>query len=240
MSTQPFGTTGAITIQNQNVASGIPTAGSFVQLGLPGVGSSVGAPTAPDIALDPGASTVSVGVSGTYTGALTVRGTADGIEWFAIGPNAIVNQVTGIGSGTIPSGATGLYTVNVVGLQAIRVNGESAMTGTANVSITQSVAAVSPPAAINQPGSGASTLTVAAATGTAIKATAGYLVKVIVVTSGSAATLIYDNASANSGTVIGAIPASPTIGTVYTFNMPAANGIYAGTTNTSSFTALYD
>lgn len=39
--------------------------------------------------------------------------------------------------------------------------------------------------------------------------------------------LIYDNATTNSGTVIGYIPATVTVGTPYVFNMPAANGITA-------------
>jgi hypothetical protein len=63
------------------------------------------------------------------------------------------------------------------------------------------------------------------ATDTVIKATAGRLGKVIVTTTGTAALLIYDNATGHTGTVIGALPASPAVGAVYDFNMPAANGI---------------
>jgi len=74
-----------------------------------------------------------------------------------------------------------------------------------------------------------STNTVAVAAGvatdTVVKASAGRLAKVLVTATGTAALLIFDNASGHTGTVIGALPASPAVGSIYDFNMSAANGI---------------
>lgn len=55
----------------------------------------------------------------------------------------------------------------------------------------------------------------------------GRLARVLVTTAGTGSgdALIYDNATTNSGTVIGVIPATIAIGTYYVFEMPAANGI---------------
>jgi hypothetical protein len=65
------------------------------------------------------------------------------------------------------------------------------------------------------------------AANTVIKNAAGVLCNVLVTTAGSGSgnVSIYDNASTNSGTVIGQIPATVSVNTFYTFNMPAANGI---------------
>lgn len=69
---------------------------------------------------------------------------------------------------------------------------------------------------------------------------AGRLCRVIVVTSGSAATDIYDNTAA-SGTKIATIPANPTIGVVYDLQIPVTTGIYvAGATNTSALTVTFN
>ena len=73
-----------------------------------------------------------------------------------------------------------------------------------------------------------------------IKASAGRLVRVLVTTVGTTTTLIYDNATTASGTIIGVIPANSGIGTIIDLSMPAVNGITAGQTTTSSvFTASY-
>lgn len=81
----------------------------------------------------------------------------------------------------------------------------------------------------------------AGASGAAVVLTGhGRLCKVIVMTSGSAATDIYDNTAA-SGTKILTIPASPTVGAIYDVQIPVATGIFpAGTTNTSALTITYE
>ena len=60
---------------------------------------------------------------------------------------------------------------------------------------------------------------------TVVKASAGRLCKVLVTTTGTNPLTIWDNASGHTGTIIGAFAASPTVGTVASFDMPAANGI---------------
>ena len=64
---------------------------------------------------------------------------------------------------------------------------------------------------------------------TVIKAAPGRLARAVVTTAGTGTgqLLFYDNATTNSGTVIGAIPATIAVGTTYEFSMPAANGITA-------------
>jgi hypothetical protein len=66
-----------------------------------------------------------------------------------------------------------------------------------------------------------------AAANTVIKAGPGRLLRVLVTTAGTGTgnVLFYDNATTNSGTVIGMIPATIAIGTAYLFSMPAALGI---------------
>lgn len=234
---QPLGASGIISTQNLNTGSGVPTALSFVQLGLEPAGSSIPNAT-PGPALDSSTSVITVQVSGTYTGALTARGSSDGNIWTALGPAPFVNAATGLATATIASGVTGLFYVYVTpGLQAIRIDAEAAVTGAATVSVNASTAVVVTPAPLGLTGNASTT--VAAATGTAIKAAAGLMVKVVVNTSGSAATPIYDNASAASGTILFTVPATPTVGTVYTVNVPAANGMYAGATNTSGITVYF-
>jgi hypothetical protein len=50
--------------------------------------------------------------------------------------------------------------------------------------------------------------------------------------NGAAAVLVYDNATAASGTVIGVIAATAPVGT-YDFEMPAVNGITVGGASTN-------
>ena len=233
----PLGATGSITTLNANVASGTPTAGSYVQ--IPGLqtGTTMGsAPTA----MPPDVTEIGVSVSGTYTGALTARATVDGVNWFALAGSVFTNTNTGAVSSTIASGATGLWTVNVAAFQGFRINAEAAVTGTATVSMSASQALIAP-----QASSSASAWCLTAAvpqsgTASVVIASAAFLLKVVTTTSGSAATTIYDNATTGSGTIIGYIPASPGIGTVYTFNAPAVNGITInGGANQSALVVYY-
>lgn len=60
---------------------------------------------------------------------------------------------------------------------------------------------------------------------TVVKNAAGRLCRVLVTTTGTNPLAIWDNASGHTGTIIGQLPASPAVGTVYDFQLPAANGI---------------
>lgn len=74
---------------------------------------------------------------------------------------------------------------------------------------------------------GVTTVAIAAgvSTDTVVKATPGRLCRVLVTTTGTNPLTIWDNASGHTGTIIGAFAASPAVGTVASFEMPAANGI---------------
>jgi hypothetical protein len=92
-------------------------------------------------------------------------------------------------------------------------------------------------------GPGALTATVAAGAGnTVVSANGGRLCRVLVTTAGTGAgnVPIYDNATTNSGTIIGQIPATIAVNTYYTFDMPAANGItVANVANGPALTVSY-
>lgn len=229
--------TGAITTQDLAPTGNAPTNGSFVQ--LPTVESAI---VSRFVAFEPDVSWVMVEVSGTYTGALNVNGTVDGVTWSVLGDYPFVNQNTGLQTETIPSGATGLWAVNVVGLQAIRIDAPGAVTGTANVSLNASKSAVAPRGPSNPLSTGAQTASLAASVSDQVaSAIPGRLVSVTILTSGSAATSIYDNATAGSGKLIAIIPANPTVGQVYTFQEPVTAGITVkGAANTSGLLVDFD
>jgi hypothetical protein len=69
---------------------------------------------------------------------------------------------------------------------------------------------------------------------TVVKASVGRLCRVLVTTVGTSTTVsIFDNATTNSGTVIGIFPGTAVAGTVYDFEMPAVNGITVGGASTN-------
>lgn len=80
------------------------------------------------------------------------------------------------------------------------------------------------------PSAATHTAAVAAGAGTTvIKASPGRLLRAVLTTAGTATDniTVVDNASTNSGTVLGVILGGGTVGTVYTFDLPAVNGITA-------------
>jgi hypothetical protein len=218
---------GTISAQNASPTTNTVTNNSCVQ--IPPI-QQAQLSTQNGTTLDPGAQTVTVSVFGTYTGALTPRGTVDGVNWFTLSGTAVTNTSTGATSSTIASAAQGIFQINVSGLQGIRINAEGAVTGSAFVAIWESSASGTLYPS-SQQGTQQWVQSVAApqsGSATVIKASAGFLQKVIVTTLGTAQLNIYDNASAGSGTIIGIVPASTPVGTVLTFNSPAVNGITIG------------
>lgn len=119
LSAQSLSATGNITTQNLNPLTGIPTAGSFVRLSLNNHG------------------TVTIAVSGTYTGALSAQYSIDGgTTWVTItNASFLTLQTTGVASATIASAANGAYTCNVAAFTDIRISRLAAGTGTAVVTI---------------------------------------------------------------------------------------------------------
>jgi hypothetical protein len=71
--------------------------------------------------------------------------------------------------------------------------------------------------------------TVAIASGTAadtvVKASPGRLCRVLVTATNTNEMDIFDNASGHTGTIIGVVQANAANGSIYDFQMPAANGI---------------
>lgn len=110
---------GNITTQNLNPNSGVPTAGSFVQL-----------PNTQDY------DTIAIQVTGTYTGALSLQATIDGTNWKTLGgPQAITDVNTAAQSANIASATQSVFQADVSGFQAVRITALAAVTGTAVVSI---------------------------------------------------------------------------------------------------------
>lgn len=109
-------TSGNITTQNLNPNSGVATAGSTVSL------SSL-----------TGRATLTIQVTGTYTGALTVQATVDGSNWISV--NSVQNIGTGFVSTTIASGVQSIFQTDASGFLAMRVSANAAVTGTATITL---------------------------------------------------------------------------------------------------------
>nr|HET6902700.1 hypothetical protein [Ktedonobacteraceae bacterium] len=77
---------------------------------------------------------------------------------------------------------------------------------------------------------GTNTTAIAAATAgnTVIKATAGRLARILVTATGTVTMLLYDNATTNSGTIIGVVKSGAVVGDIIELRTPAANGITVG------------
>jgi hypothetical protein len=108
--------TGTITTQNL-VPTGAATAGSTVSIDLDSKG------------------TVTIQVTGTYTGALSAQITTDGTNWVTPTNAVFKNMVTGANSATIPSASVGIWQVEVIGHAKFRLSALAAVTGTATVAL---------------------------------------------------------------------------------------------------------
>lgn len=81
---------------------------------------------------------------------------------------------------------------------------------------------------------------VAAATATTVLTGPGRICRIVVLTSGTAATVIYDNTAVSGTNILHTIPANPTVGFVYDVDMPVNTGISLGATNTSGVRISYN
>lgn len=114
---------GIITTQNLNGSTGEATAGSWV-----GFTSLLGC------------STLSLQVTGTYTGVLVAQVTINGADWVSLGGTPLLNVGSGVYVATITSGVTGALKVDVTGFAGFRLVATTAVTGTANVAMRASQA----------------------------------------------------------------------------------------------------
>ena len=108
--------TGTITTQNL-VPAGAATTGSAVSIDLDSKG------------------TVTIQVTGTYTGALSAQITTDGTNWITPTNTVFKNMVTGANSATIPSASVGIWQIEVIGHAKFRLSALAAVTGTATVAL---------------------------------------------------------------------------------------------------------
>ena len=111
---------GNITIIN-SVPAGVATAGSAVEL-----------------VLADGACALSVQVTGSYTGALSLQGTIDGTAWITIGGTVFFNVNTGVAAATIASATQGIFQGECSGFAKVRLTALAAVTGTAAVTLRAS------------------------------------------------------------------------------------------------------
>lgn len=113
--------TGSITTQNL-VPAGVATANSAVELALGGAYNVLG-----------------IQVLGTYTGALSVQFSVDGVTWVTVGGTVVGNSIEDISVGTalatIVSAAQGIRRIRCAGMLKARVTALAAVTGTANISL---------------------------------------------------------------------------------------------------------
>lgn len=116
VSTADATASGTITTQNL-VPAGTATASSAVAISLNGQG------------------TVTIQVTGTYTGALSAQVTTDGTNWITVGGALLTRISTGLMAITIASGVQDIYQINVSGYAQLRITGLAAMTGTATVTL---------------------------------------------------------------------------------------------------------
>lgn len=74
-------------------------------------------------------------------------------------------------------------------------------------------------------GSNTTAIAAGVASNTLVKGGYARLCTILVTTTGTNSLTIYDSSSATSGTIIGALPVSPAVGTILRLQMPAINGI---------------
>jgi hypothetical protein len=116
--------TGPVSITTQNLApaSGVATAGSTLEMNVYNSDSIV------------------VQVTGVYTGALSIQGTVDGVNWITVGGTTVTPLSTGTAVAAIPSAGVDIYTIPInPGLAKVRVTALAAVTGTAVVVADQSI-----------------------------------------------------------------------------------------------------
>lgn len=120
--TFPALVSGSITTQNLAPTGATPTASSSVELIVPA-----------------NAPAVSIQVSGTYTGALSVQVSTDSVNYVTLaGSTAITSLAAGTGAATITTGQVGVFSVNSLGAVRVRVTALAAVTGTAAVTLRSS------------------------------------------------------------------------------------------------------
>ncbi len=186
--------------------------------------------------------------SGTYSGfTVNFEGTNDGSTWFKLPTVRASSGVLEVGAVTLVDNSTvGFILANGV-FGKVRVRASARTSGTLAVAMSASesdIDAVVGNHKFTAENIGKKTVSAAAGSGTAsqvlVATGPGILHKLSVTTAGGTASLVlYDNASAASGTKLYTSPVTHAIG-LYDINLAFANGITAYTPATTAvFTAVY-
>ncbi len=188
----------------------------------------------------------SLQVKGAWSGTLTVQGSNDGTTWNPI--NSIVSDNFTVLNGSIFGNA---LVYGPLPCRYLRVPMTGYTSGTAQGTLelyTYDIPVLTVGALATQSsnwtmandGTNTTAIAAAVATDTVIKNSAGRLAKILVTATGAGNTLIYDNASGHTGTVIGVIKSTASVGDVIDLKMPAANGItVAGNAANGGFTVSW-
>jgi hypothetical protein len=110
--------TGNITTQNLVPSGGTPTPNSFVEINAKG------------------SSIITIQITGTYTGALSVQLSNNGVNWATVTSSSILNCAGGGLITAISSGTSGIFQIQVAGLLKVRVTALAAVTGSAVILLT--------------------------------------------------------------------------------------------------------
>src|SRR5688572_9147442 len=108
---------GVINTQNL-LPAGAGTPGSFVEINLNGCAN------------------LAIQTVGTYTGALSVQATLDGVTWVTYTGSQPLISIAGAYSASIPSASQSIYQVQVAGFVKARVAALAAVTGSVTVTLT--------------------------------------------------------------------------------------------------------
>lgn len=120
-------TTRVVSIPDKSFGPANITTQNLVPAGVATPGSAVA--ISPD-----GRSGLTIQVTGTYTGALSLQGTIDGINWVTVGGTPFVSLATGAAIAAI-SGGQGIFQCDCAGFRDVRVTALAAVTGTATVTL---------------------------------------------------------------------------------------------------------
>lgn len=187
-----------------------------------------------------GYDTALIQVVGTYTGALTVQGTLDGVVWVTLsGANSLTRVESGVQSANIATATQGMWQLDVSGFAGVRVTALAVVTGAANVSIIagmgSGVVGIDTPVVI---AAGTNSIgTVATPAGTAISVTSAATTNASV--QKSAGGNLFEISASNPTATPAYIKlynkaSAPTVGTdvpVLTITVPAASATQLGAVN---------
>lgn len=187
-----------------------------------------------------GYDTATIQVVGTYTGALTVQGTLNGVVWVTLsGANSLTRVESGTQSANIATATQGMWQLDVSGFSAVRVTALAAFTGAANVSIIagmgSGVVGIDTPVVLAAGTSSIGTVSTPTGTPIAVTTTASTNASIQKATSGNLFEISASNPTATPVYVKLYNKASaPTVGTdvpVLTVTVPAASAAQLGAVN---------